>query len=113
MGEEKTKVFISMPMNSKSTDQVRSEMAKVFNVIQSKLPNAELIDSIIDGADKNIALKGDDIGVWYLGESLKMMSEADIVFFVNNWHEYRGCSTERKVAEAYGKFCTNIKVDLN
>lgn len=100
-----------MPMKAKSTEQVRVEMNKVFEFIKTKLPEAELIDSILDGADKAIAIQGDDAGVWYLGESLKRMSEANIVFFVNNWEEYRGCSTERKVAEAYGKFCVNIKVD--
>ncbi len=106
------KVFISMPMKSKSTEQVRNEMGKVFEFIKYKLPEAELIDSIIDGADKAIALKGDDIGLWFLGKSIMLLSEADIVFFVNDWADYRGCSTERKVATEYGKFCVDIKVTL-
>ena len=101
-----------MGMKSKSTEQVRVEMQKVFEYIESKLELAQLVDSIIDGADKTIALKGDDVAIWYLGESLKRMSEADIVFFVNNWEDFRGCATERKVAEAYGKFCVDISVDL-
>ena len=99
-------------MSSKSTEQVRMEMHKIFAYIQAKLPEAEMINSIINGADKKIALKGDDIGVWFLGESLKRMSAADIVFFVNNWKEYRGCSIERQVAEAYKKFCVDISVSL-
>ena len=86
------KVFISMGMKSKSTEQVRVEMGKVFDFIKNKLPEAELIDSVIDGADKTIALKGDDVGVWYLGKSIQLLSEADIVFFVNNWKDFRGCS---------------------
>ena len=102
-----------MPMKAKSTEQVRQEMNRVFKVIKSKLPEAELINSIIDGADKDIALEGDDRGVWYLGESLKLMSEASLVFFVNDWEDYRGCATERKVAEAYGKFCIDITVNLS
>ena len=106
------KIFISMPMKSKSTEQVRTEMNKVFDVIKNKLPNAELIDSIIDGADKNIALNGDDIGLWYLGKSILLLSEASLVFFVNDWEDYRGCSAERKVAQEYGKFCVDIKVHL-
>ncbi len=101
-----------MPMKSKSTEQVQVEMGKVFEYIKKKLPQAELIESIIEGADKGIALKGDDIAVWYLGKSLQMLSEADIVFFVNDWRDYRGCSTERMVAEKYGKFCIDIKVDF-
>jgi len=104
------KVFISMGMKSKSTEQVKVEMNKVFKYIKEKLPEAELVDSVIDGADKTIALKGDDIGVWYLGESLKIMSGADIVFFVNNWGDFRGCRIENKVAREYGKFCVNINV---
>lgn len=101
-----------MPMKSKSTEQVRSEMNAVFTFIKAKLPEAELIESIIDGADKEIALKGDDIGLWYLGKSVQILSEADLVFFVNDWKDYRGCSTERKVAEEYGKFCIDIQVPL-
>lgn len=106
------KVFISMPMKAKSTEQVRVEMNKVFDYIKSKLPEAELIDSIIDGADKTIALKGDDMGIWYLGKSIQILSEADIVFFVNNWKEFRGCSIEREIAEKYGKFCVDINNPL-
>ena len=103
------KIFISMPMKAKSTEQVRVEMNKVFEFIKGKLPEAELIDSIIDDADKNIALKGDDVGVWYLGKSILLLSEADIVFFVNDWKDFRGCSIEREIAEKYGKFCVDIK----
>lgn len=107
-----SKVFISMPMHSKSTEQVRAEMQKVFEHIKNKVPEAELIDSIIDGADKEIALKGNDIGIWYLGKSLQMMAEADFVFFVNDYRDYRGCMTEKLVAEKYGKFCVEIEVNL-
>lgn len=107
-----SKVFISMPMKSKSNDQVRVEMGKVFDLIKVKLPNAELIDSVIDGADKDIAAKGDDRGIWYLGESLKKLAEADLVFFVKGYENFRGCSIERLVAEKYGKFCVEIEANV-
>lgn len=94
-----------MGMKSKSTEQVRVEMNKVFQQIKDKLPEAELIDSIITDADKEIAVKGDDVGLWYLGKSIQMMAEADIVFFVGNYKEFRGCTIEREVAEKYGKLC--------
>lgn len=97
-------------MKSKSTEQVRVEMGKVFEFVKKKLPDAELVDSVIDEADKNIAIKGDDVGIWYLGKSLQLMSEADMVFFVNDYKDYRGCAIERMVAEKYGKFCVDIEV---
>ena len=102
------KVFISMGMKSKSTEQVRVEMQNVFAKIKEKLPAAELIDSVINGADKQIALKGDDIGLWYLSKSLEIMSGADIVFFVDNYHDFRGCRIEKLCAESYGKLCVEF-----
>lgn len=105
------KIFISMPMKAKGIEQVRAERDIVFDFIKRKLPEAKLIDSVIDDADKKIAIKGDDIGVWYLGQSIQLLSEADLVFFVNNWKDFRGCSIERKIAEEYGKFCITINVD--
>lgn len=97
-----------MGMKSKSTDQVRVEMQSVFEKIKSKLPEAELVDSILDGADKEIAIKGDDAGLWYLGQSLSIMASADIVFFVNDYKDYRGCRVERQCAESYGKLCLDF-----
>lgn len=97
------KVFISMGMKSKSTEQVRQEMQKVFEQIRENLPEAELLDSIIDGADKDIAIKGGSQGLWYLGKSLEIMAEADLVFFVNDYKDFRGCRVEKLCAESYGK----------
>ena len=106
------KIFISIPMTSKSTTQVDQEMGKVYKYIKEKLPQAELIDSVIDWEDKDIALKGDDIACWYLAKSIELMTQADLVFFVNNWRSFRGCFIERQVAEAYNKFCVEIQVPL-
>lgn len=98
-----------MGMKSKSTEQVKQEMSKVFDVIKTKLPDAEHIDSVIDDADKEIAIKGDDVGIWYLGKSLQLLAKADVVFFVKGYEEFRGCRIEREVAEAYGKYCVDLK----
>jgi len=96
-----------MPMKSKGNEQCRVEMGEVFKVIKEKLPEAKLIDSVIDDAE--IALKGDDIGCWYLGKSIEMLAEADLVFFGKGWEEARGCRIEREVSEKYGKFCVELK----
>lgn len=101
-----------MGMKSKSTEQVRSEMNKVFDEIKDRLPDAELLDSVIDGADKSIAIKGNDIGLWYLAKSLEIMSEADIVFFINDYKNYRGCLVEKQCADSYGKLCIEYKTKV-
>lgn len=100
-----------MKMKSKSTEQVYQEMTTVFEHIEKQLPQAELINSIIDGVDKQIELKGDSIACWYLAKSLELMAEADLIFFVNDWESARGCTIEKQVAEAYNKFCVEIELD--
>lgn len=103
------KVFISMPMKSKSVEQVKQERDRFFKAIKKQIPSAELIDSVIDGADKEIAIKGDKTGVWYLGTSLQIMAKAEFVFFAPGWEEARGCKLERRVAESYGMYCYDLK----
>lgn len=105
------KIFISMPMKSKSAEQVKIEMNKAFKYIKEKLPEAELLDSIIDDADKDIAINGDNTGLWYLGKSILILATADLVFFVNDWKNYRGCLIEREIASEYGKFCIDIQIN--
>lgn len=105
------KIFISMGMKSKSTAQVKQEMKKIHEEIQETVGDhavIELINSVIEGADKEIALKGDSMSAWYLGESIKLMAEADLVFFAKGYEDFRGCRIERQVAEAYGKYCVNL-----
>ena len=103
------KIFISMPMKSKSTEQVKKEMNDVFNYIKERLPDVELIDSVIEWADRDIALKWDSIAIWYLSKSLELMSKADLVFFVDWYKDYRWCNAERFIAEKYWKFCIDFK----
>ncbi|HAV89731.1 MAG TPA: hypothetical protein DCW44_00415 [Eubacterium sp.] len=40
--------------------------------------------------------------LYLLGESLKMLSEADIAYFPEDYHKYRGCNIEHKCAKEYG-----------
>lgn len=90
------KIFISMPMNGKSDKQVRREFVSHKTKLLKEYPEAEIINSIIDGFETSDPLK-------YLVKSLEMLSDADIVFFAKGWSEARGCKVEYHVSEAYGK----------
>ncbi len=106
--KENMKVFISMAMKNKSTAQVEKEMNKIFQQIKKKLPEAKWLKSVIDGADEDIAIKGDGAGLWYLGKSLQILAEADIVFFADGWQDARRCKLEYQAAKAYGKYCVEL-----
>lgn len=94
-----------MGMKGRTTKQVRAIMQKTFTQIKAQYPQAELIDTIISEVppvDNNIAM-------WYLGKSIELLAGADMVFFVDDYHLYRGCTIERRIAMDYGKLCADFK----
>lgn len=58
----------------------------------------ELIDSYIEDNPP----KGSKEAVWYLGESLKKLAQADVFIGINEAWAWNGCQIERETAERYG-----------
>ena len=90
-----TKIFISQPMNGKTTEEIENER----NYIIDRLRENESVE-IIDSFFKDKPYEASPL--WYLGESIKLMSEADIVFFCNGWQTARGCQIEHDWGLEYG-----------
>ena len=90
-----TKIFISQPMNGKTTEEIENER----NYIIGRLKENECVE-IIDSFFKDEPYEA--LPLWYLGESIKLMSEADIVFFCDGWQTARGCQIEHDCALEYG-----------
>ena len=89
------KIFISQPMNGKTNEEIKNER----NYIIDKLRENESVE-IIDSFFKDKPYEASPL--WYLGESIKLMSESDIVFFCNGWQTARGCQIEHDCALEYG-----------
>lgn len=89
------KIFISQPMNGKTTEEIENER----NYIIERLRENESVE-IIDSFFKDKPYEASPL--WYLGESIKLMSEADAVFFCNGWQTARGCQIEHDCALEYG-----------
>ena len=89
------KIFISQPMNGKTTEEIENER----NYIIDKLRENECVE-IIDSFFKDAP--HDAKPLWYLGESIKLMSDADVVFFCDGWQTARGCQIEHDCALEYG-----------
>lgn len=91
------KIFISQPMRGKTDDEIIATREKAIMMTERRLGEpVEVIDSFFKEAPANAK------PLWYIGESLKLMSEADVVFFAKGWYEYRGCKIERACAIEYG-----------
>lgn len=93
------KVFISQPMNGKTNEEILDERNKAAALY----PLAEIVDSFFRDAPH------DADPLWYLGESIKLIGEADVVYFCEGWEKARGCRIEHECSVAYGKSVFHAK----
>ena len=90
------KLFISQPMRGLTDGQILAVRAIAKQKAENKLgESVEVIDSFFQSAPTTAT------PLWYLGESLKLMSTADVVYFVYGWEQARGCRIEHDCARAY------------
>ena len=92
------KVFISQPMNGKSNDEIELERKRAIEDIEEEFDKDEIIilDSFFKDAPHNAK------PLWFLGNSLRILSDADIAYFCNGWEQARGCKIEHECAKEYG-----------
>lgn len=91
------KLFISQPMKGKTNEEIRKEREEaIFCEKELMGDEIEVIDSFFENAP------ADARPLWYLGESLKLLSTADVAYFAPGWKSARGCKIEHICAEQYG-----------
>lgn len=89
------KVFISVPMHGRSDDDVRKDFQKVMDELGS---GYELADTLVE--EESPPCKNPRL--WYLGRSIQLMCDADIIVFIGEWMEAHGCCVEHAAALEYG-----------
>lgn len=93
------KLFVSIPMRDRDTENIARSFIKLHKIAESIVgEELELIQNFILAK----APAGVNESIWYLGESIKMMSEADYFACVRPHYEYNGCAVESAVAYRYG-----------
>ena len=95
------KIFVSQPMNGRDEEEVlleREVYANAFIKKQGILMNTS--DVVIDNYHKPNA-PANASRLWYLSDSLKQMSEADVVIFVPGWRKAKGCKVEMMCCKLY------------
>ena len=96
--EKTVKVFVSQPMRGKTNEEIMKERERVKDVVKRlyTVPNTivkvEILDSFIK--DSNSSLETFIRG-------LNKMYEADLVYFVKGFKEYKGCKLEFEIATQY------------
>ena len=100
------KLFISQPMRGKTDHQILLEREHAIESAKKVLgEEVEVIDSFFQNAP------ADANPLWYLGKSLELMAEADIVYFAPGWKDARGCRVENHAAFEYGLVMMEAETD--
>lgn len=95
------KVFISQPMRGRKDEEILKEREKIKKNIKDILEeDVEIIDSFLQEYPENV--HDIHIPVWYLGKSIQLLSQADMIYLGEGWDKARGCKIEYEIAKAYG-----------
>ncbi len=91
------KLFISQPMKGKTNEEIKKEREEAIRCAKEMMSDeVEVIDSFFENAPAEAK------PLWYLGESLKLLSTADVAYFATGWENARGCKIEHTCAQQYG-----------
>lgn len=90
------KVFISQPMYGFTDEEVMETRAKAVEFVRRVHGEVEVIESYIHENVPETAGR-----LWHLGESIKLMSDADLVVFCPGYETARGCLVEKTVCDEY------------
>lgn len=92
------KLFVSVPMKGRTEQEIKETMEKMKKIAEiCEGEELELIDSYIEHNPP----QNSNQAIWYLGESLKKLSEADVFIGIDNCYEWNGCEVEYRVATLY------------
>ena len=94
------KVFISMPMNGKTDEEIVKEFKSTKKRVLELFDGCQVIDSVFSNFDLD---NNANTPIHYLGRSIELLADADIVYFAKGWEKARGCLIEYQVAKTYGK----------
>ena len=106
---EMKKLFISVPMKGRTEEQIRESMRRMHKVAEAVWDEElDVIDSYVAEAVPSVNSEA----VWFLGEFIKKMADADYFIGADRYdNRYRGCNVERMVAIEYGIPCFFINTD--
>ena len=91
-----TKIFISQPMKNKTDQEIGQERKEIIEKAEKQFGEIEVIDSFFKDASH------DAKPLWFLGKSLELLSNADVIVLGKDWENARGCRIEHECAIQYG-----------
>ena len=96
---ELKKIFVSLPMKDLDVEAIKTRQKDLFKKYVAKAYSGyryELMETTHEG----LCPPGDNF-LWYLGLSIQMLGEADLVIFADDWNTANGCRLEHTACELY------------
>lgn len=102
------KLFISCPMKGRTEENIRNSMERMHKIAEATFgEELEVIPSYVEHTPPENAKQA----VWYLGESIKKLAEADCFIGIEYETAFKGCITEREIARNYD--IPSVYVDIS
>lgn len=93
------KLFVSVPMKGRTEEEIKASIQKMKKIAEIyEEEELELIDSYIEDNPP----KDNNQAIWFLGESLKKLAQADVFIGINEAWDWCGCYIEIETAKRYG-----------
>ena len=102
------KVFVSIPMNGRSIEDVKYDQNHCLEELTRDFKNDGTLGedetlTLIDVNERPTPAPANASRLWYLGEAIKRLDEADLVYFASDWYKAKGCWVEFVAAHVYEK----------
>ena len=94
------KAFISVPMKGKTKEEIENTINIMKNkAIEEAGNDVEFINTIVQ--DKP-PYNTNNEAIWYLGKSIELLSQCEILVCLKDIDNYNGCFIEKEIAKRYG-----------
>lgn len=93
------KLFVSIPMKGRTEEEIKSSMQKMKKI--AEICEGEELDLINNYIEDNPP-KDTNEAIWFLGESLKKLSQADVFIGIHEYYGWSGRRIEFLTAQEYG-----------
>ena len=94
------KIFIAMPITELPQEQINAIWGRCTQKILAEFPDAQIMNTAIL---QEFTGTPSYVGINKLIELIKLVAEADIVYFPIEWQGSKVCFNLRNVANGYGK----------
>ena len=87
------KIFISQKMRDLTKEQILERRSQIIEYLSTQFKDFEVIESVLD--------PNEHCPLWYLGNSIELLSSADLAVFDTDWFKSRGCRIEFQCCVEY------------